>query len=162
MGIASLPNPEDSGPVDPKDEIRFPFMDNPIETKMCRRDKLAHLENLQSIFHRPPPLPSPEDKGESILGIPQNWYWLAVGCKGSDVKPDITALPVVLALWTVAFKKNKRQIFITEGFREDWSLDRRSTDRVLKRLHKKALLVHTINNKRDNSVTLLATPYMDE
>lgn len=162
MDIASLPKPEDSSPVDPKDEIRFRYGDNPIEMKGCRRKKkLAHLEFLQSIFYRPPPLPSPEDEDESMLGIPEIWYWLAIGCKDCDVNPDVTASPVVLALWTVAFKKNKRQISITEGFREDWKLDRRSTDRVLKRLHKKALLVYSVNNKRDNCVTLLATPYVD-
>lgn len=105
---------------------------------------------------------SPEDEDESMLGIPEIWYWLAIGCKDCDVNQDVTASPVVLALWAVAFKKNKRQIYITEGFREDWKLDRRSTDRVLKRLHKKALLVYSINNKRDNCVTLLATPCVDE
>lgn len=163
MDIASLARPKHIAPVAPQDEIRFRYMENPFEEKFCRgKQNPSYCEFLGSNWHYPPPLPVIGDEQAPILGIPAMWYWLAIGCKDCVSEPNSAALPVVVAIWADAFKNNRRQIRITKSFLQEWSLASRSADRILKRLHEKALLVHVIHNSKHNSVILLPSPFLEE
>ncbi|PAY19100.1 hypothetical protein CKO51_13305 [Rhodopirellula sp. SM50] len=110
----------------------------------------------------PPPLPGPDDCGESILGIPWLWYWLAIGCEGCDSEPDPFVLPTVIAIWNQSIKNNRREVPINNQFLEDYGLKPRSADRALKRLHDKSLIIYTIKNRKYNSVIILPTPVAAE
>ncbi|QEG00188.1 hypothetical protein Mal15_42570 [Stieleria maiorica] len=163
MNIAELARPEVSEPIDPKDEIRFPYMANPFHMKSNRAMKNPdYVAFRMSNWHLPPPLPGPGDMGESLLSIPMTWYWLAVGCEDCVAPSDKAAYPVIFPLWAQAHATNRREIAIGEEFLAEWSLEFRSIDRVLKRLHKKSLLVYAIHNTKHNNVILLATPTLEE
>lgn len=163
MDLSAIAAPENSISVAPEDEIRFRYMANPFDTKLCRaKHDPDYVAFLMGNWHLPPPLPSPLDSGQSVLGIPLMWFWFAVGCADCDIEPDITALPVVIALWDTATKKQRREIIIDNKFLNTWCLQMRSVDRILKRLHQKSLLVYAVKNGKNNNATLLATPYQDE
>ncbi len=162
----ALRPPEHSEPVDPEDEIRFRYMDNPFPMKSCRaKNNVQYLTYKQEHWHLPPPLPGISDLGTNVLGIPAAWYRMALGCEDGEPNRDRAALPVVIAIWDEAKEANRRQVMIGEGFLKKWSQEFRSTDRALKNLHSKSLLIYTITNrrrKRRRSVLLLPTPYVDE
>ncbi|QEF97903.1 hypothetical protein Mal15_19490 [Stieleria maiorica] len=163
MNIAELARPEVSDPIDPKDEIRFLFGANPFANKMCQLQKdPAYLGYYMNHWHRPPPLPGPGDVGDSVLGIPWLWYWLAIGCEGCASEPDHFVLPVVIALWHRAIRTGRREVPLKKEFLEEFELKPRSADRALKRLHEKSLILYIVHNTKQNNVLLLPTPRLDD